>query len=365
MERQRGYKAELRITNKQRTALLSHAGAARFAFNWALARCKDRQSKPNAIQLHREWNEWKQESAPWVYGVSKCAPQEAFRDLQTAFKNFFKRHKDGVGYPKFRSKKRGIGGFRLTGTIKVESRRIQLPRLGWLKLKEHDYLPIDAHILSATVSERAGRWFVSLQIQEDVPAPPAATGAVLGIDLGVKTLATCSDGTVYHNPKALKQKERQLAHLQRRFSRQQKGSKRREKTKRRIARLHWRIACTRLDNIHKATTEIAKTKRPSVVVLEDLSVKDMLQDGVLAKLVSDAGMREFRRQMEYKTVWNGSTLMLADRYYPSSKRCSGCGRVKDTLALDERTYHCDGCGLVEDRDVNASKNLEQWALAVS
>ena len=176
MKTQRGFKTELDLNNKQRTACLRHAGAARFAYNFGLRRKAEAyqagEKVPSAIDLHRELNRLKQTDYPWLYETSKCAPQEALRDLDRAFANFFRRvalKKAGqltgkVGYPRFKSRKRGIGSFRLTGAIKVFPRHVQLPRLGKLRLKERDYLPVGAHILSATVSERAGRWFVSVQV---------------------------------------------------------------------------------------------------------------------------------------------------------------------------------------------------------
>ncbi|MBU1752156.1 MAG: transposase, partial [Chloroflexi bacterium] len=218
-------------------------------------------------------NALKQTELAWmpVGEVSKCAPQEALRDLDRAFAHFFRRvklkkqgqHTGPVGFPRFKSRKRGIGSFRLTGRIRVFEDRIQLPRLGRLRLKERGYLPITspgpdpaaaAKILSATVSERAGRWFVSLQVELDLPDPIPAQGVPLGVDLGVQTLATCSDGTTYANPKALQAAQQQLRRLQRQFARQQPGSRNREKTRRKIARLHYRIVNIRQDALHQATS---------------------------------------------------------------------------------------------------------------
>ena len=179
---QRGYKTELKLNNKQRTACSQHAGTARFAFNWGLARKIETYEKtgksPSAIDLHRELNKLKKTEYPWMYEVSKCAPQEALRDLDKAYQNFFRRVKNGgkkKGFPRFKSKKNSRASFRLTGTIRVFRDGIQLPRLGVLRLKERMYLPVEGtpgvRILSATVSERAGRWYVSVQVKEEVPDP--------------------------------------------------------------------------------------------------------------------------------------------------------------------------------------------------
>ncbi len=359
---QRAYKTELKPNNKQTTALLKHAGSARFAYNWGLNRVQNKTSKPNAMQLHRELNACKKNDFPWMYEVSKCGPQEALRDLQTAFQNFFRSCKTDkrVGFPKFKSKNKGIGSFRLTGTIKVEDKRIKLPRLGWIRLKEWGYIPQDKHILSATISERAGRWFVSILVKEDVEQEKLS-GKIIGVDLGVKTLAFCSDGTSYDNPKALKKYEKKIKRLQRHMMKhQQKGSNRRNQTKRKISRTWMKIANIRADAIHKATSDIVKTTRPSLVVLEDLHVKGMVKNHCLAKSVHDACMRQFRTALEYKQKWAGGEVLFADRFYPSSKTCSGCGAVKNDLKLDIRTYVCYTCGMEKDRDLNAAVNLSRY-----
>ena len=376
----RGYKTELDLNNRQRTACAKHAGAARYAYNWGLRRKIDTYettgTSPTAIDLHRELNALKKTELGWMYEVSKCAPQEALRNLDRAFAHFFRRVeqkkkgklKGRVGFPRFKSRKRGLGSFRLTGSIHIFEDSIQLPRLGRLRLKERGYLPTSGvHLLSATVSERAGHWFVSVQVEEEVPAPMPAKGESIGVDLGVRTLATRSDGIVYENPKALNGAQRKLRRLQRQLSRQQRGSRNREKTRHRIARLHYRIANVRRDALHKATSDIvAKTKpdaeRPRAVVIEDLNVNGMLQNHHLARAIADVGMHEFGRQVQYKATWNGSEVVVADRWYPSSKRCSECGATKDTLDLSERTYECTCCGAILDRDLNAARNLAQLAI---
>jgi putative transposase len=375
----RGYKTELDLNNRQRTACVKHAGAARYAYNWGLRRKIDTYeatgTSPTAIELHRELNALKKTELGWMYAVSKCAPQEALRNLDQAFAHFFRRvelKKQGklkgpVGFPRFKSRKRGLGSFRLTGSIHIFEDSIQLPRLGRLRLKERGYLPTSGvRILSATVSAQAGRWFVSVQVEEEVPAPTPAKGESVGVDLGVRTLATRSDGIVYENPSALDAAQRKLRRLQRQLSRQQRGSRNREKTRRRIARLHYRIANVRRDALHKATSDIvAKTKpdaeRPRAVVIEDLNVNGMLQNRRLARAIADVGMHEFGRQVQYKAIWSGSEIVVANRWYPSSKRCSECGSIKDTLDLSERTYECTCCGAILDRDLNAARNLAQLA----
>ncbi len=366
MQIQRAYKTELKPNNKQRTALLKHTGSARFSYNWALNRVQEKTSKPNAMQLHKELNARKKEDFPWMYDVSKCAMQESLRDLEKAFKHFFRGCKEGkkIGFPKFKSKSKGIGSFRLTGTIKIESRRIRLPRLGWLRLKESDYLPTDNRSLSATISEKAGRWFVSVLVNEEIQ-PQELTGEIIGVDLGIKSLATCSDGTAYANPKALAKHEKKIKRLQRHMMKiQQKGSNRRKLTQRKIAKLWMRIANIRNDAVQKATTDIVKTKRPSVIVLENLNIKGMVKNHRLAKSVHDACMRQFRTILDYKQSQRaGGEIEYADRFYPSSKTCSKCGNIKSELGLDKRVYECYNCGESLDRDLNAAINLSVYTVS--
>lgn len=364
---QRGYKTEIKPNNKQRTKLAQNAGAARYAYNWALnlkqLAFKDKTKIPNAIELHRELNELKKTELPWMYEVSKCSPQEALRNCDTAFNNFFRRckqKKNKKGFPRFKSKKSGFGSFRLTGTIKVASNYIQLPRLGKLKLKEHNYLPLNAKILSATVSERAGRWFVSLQVEE-VLETKFKPEAIIGVDLGIKTLATCSDGQTFANPKALKTNLEKLKRRSRQLSRKIKGSKNRKKAAKRLAKVHLQIANIRKDSLHKITTHLTKTK--SKIVIEDLNVSGMMKNRRLSRAISDIGLFEFRRQLEYKGKWYGCEIILADRFFPSSKSCSSCGWIKKDLTLADRTFVCDSCGLEIDRDLNASLNLESYTVS--
>ena len=198
----RGYKTELDLNNEQRTACLKHAGCARFAYNWGLARAQEiyrtTGKHPTAIDLHKHLNALKPTDFPWMYEVSKCAMQEALRDLDNAYRHFFRKlklRKEGkfrgkAGYPKFKKKSKAIGSFRLTGSMTVFSDAVQLPRLGRLCLHEHDYIPTSAKVLSATVSEQAGRWYVSVQVEEDQEVPERTATSAIGVDLGIKTLAT-------------------------------------------------------------------------------------------------------------------------------------------------------------------------------
>jgi len=370
----RGYQAELDLNNEQITLARKHCGAARWAFNYGLRRKQEAyqagEKTPYATELHREINALKKTEIPWMYELSKCAAQEAFRDLDSAFKHFFRKvalkkqgkWKGKCGYPKFKSKKKAIGGARFTGSIHVYADAIQLPRLGLLRLKEHDYLPMNAHVGSATISEKAGRWYISICVHEEQTEPTQATGEVIGVDLGIKTLATCSDGCTFDNPKALRKNLNKLKRTSRRPSRKQKGSQNRKEAKTRLARMHVRIANVRKDALHKATSAIvAKAKpdseRPAVIVLEDLHVSGMLKNHRLSRAIADVGMYEFRRQIEYKARAAGEQVKLVSRWYPSSKTCSECGWIHEDLPLAERVFVCQQCGVVLDRDENAAFNL--------
>jgi putative transposase len=366
-----GYKTELDLNNKQKTSCLKHAGTARYAYNWALVKKSEAYKKgekiPTALDLHRALNKLKKTELSWMYEVSKCAPQEALRNVDKAYDNFFRKvklkkqgkYKGKVGFPKFKKKSKGIGSFRLTGVIKVFPDAIQLPRLGKLRLKEHDYLPTNAHILSATVSEQAGRWFVSIQVEEEQAEQANTAISAIGIDLGVTTLATCSDGITFDNPKALKSQLKKLKRLQRAHSRKQKGSKNKEKSRRKLAVLHARIANIRKDAIHKFTTNVCKNH--AYVAIEDLHVAGMLKNHHLAQAISDASMGEIRRQLTYKAARFGTRVVVIDRFYPSSKTCSVCGYVLETLDLNVRVWQCPNCHSLHQRDLNAAKTI----LAVS
>ena len=366
--RRRSYRFEIDPNNRQRTLLAKHAGCARFAFNWGLEQRirrfhaeKGTARFTSAFNQHRELNRLKQTHFPWLYEVSKCAPQEALRDLERAFKNFWRGCKSGedIGFPKFKKKGRH-DSFRLTGTIRVFAKVIQLPRLGRLRLKEAP--KISGRILSATVTHKANRWFVSLAIEETQPIPPPVSGPIIGVDLGIHTLATLSNGIQNTNPRPLARKLRKLRRLSRKLACCQQGSKNRRKILHRIAKLHWRIANTRLDTLHKLTTYLAKNH--SRIGIEELCVMGMLQNKKLSRAIADAGFSIFVRQLKYKTNWYGSQLVIAPRFFPSSKRCSSCGHIKPFLSLRERIYRCDKCGLVINRDLNASYNLK-WVAASS
>lgn len=372
MKVNQAYRYELSPNNKQVGLLLQHCGVARFAWNWALAQrialFKQNDGKDkftNAITQHRELNALKKSEFPWMYEVSKCCPQETLRDLDRAFANFWKGRKAGrqVGFPKF--KKKGLhDSFRLTGSIHVLDKAVQLPRLGVIRTKESTG-KIKGRILSATISREADRWFVSLAVEVERTVPPRTGGQTIGIDLGINSFAVIYDGNNTEHiyaPKPLENKLKHLKRLSRCHSRKQKGSNNRRKSVLHLARLHRHIRNTRQDFLHKLSTSLAKTK--SVIVIEDLNVGGMVHNHHLARSIADSGWGEFRRMLDYKTQWYGSQLVVIDRFAPSSKTCSECGVVNNSLTLSDRKWICMSCGVMHERDKNAAKNIRRLGLEI-
>lgn len=371
------YRAEIRPTPRQRQALLQHAGNARWAYNWGLRQHRDAYEQwvelgkpkkwkgwPNAISLHRDLNALKKTDpedggVPWMYEASKAAPQEALRDLDRAFKNFLSGR---AKYPRFKSRSRGIGGFRLTGTIKADHRAIQLPVIGRVKFQpgEQGYLPWGKHA-QVSVTEQAGRWFVSVVGAEVAEAEPK--GPAVGLDLGVARLATLSDGTVIENPKALARGQRKIKRLQQEVSRKNKGSANRGKARARLARAHARVRNIRRDALHKATTTIAKSH--GKVIIEDLKVRNMTRSGgsrkrVLNRVVLDAAFGEFRRLLEYKGKLYGCEIVAVPPHY-TSQRCSACGHVEKGNRTSQSEFRCLSCGHEVNADLNAAINILEAA----
>lgn len=361
----------------QERLLLSHAGAARFAFNAGLAHVQEAIEagvKPewSFYSLVRWWNANKDtlavgdDGVPWWAENSKEAANTGLRSLAAALSNWAKSRKGQrkgkrVGFPRFRAKDRATPRFAYTtgrfGLIDGDPKALRLPRIGRVHCMENVAARVGgACVLRMTVSRRAGRWYASLTVErDDKPVTKPPRGGAVGVDLGVKTLATLSDGTVIETPRYLRKSERRLKMAQKALSRKVKGSNRRAKARAKVARIHAHVANQRQDAIHKATTMIAQTYLH--ISVEDLNVVGMVKNHRLAKAVSDASFGEFRRQLDYKTARTGAALHVVDRWYPSSKTCSKCGRVKAKLSLAERVYRCDGCGLAMDRDLNAAVNI--------
>lgn len=407
------FRFELDPNDRARSKLSSHTGASRFAYNFGLALVTERLSERAKLRtwaldyglsadqaevfartvevpwslysLRRKWNSAKVSVAPWWSENSKEAYSSGLDGLARGLDNFSKARSgeraSSSGFPSFKNKWSRRSCRFTTGAIKVvDDRHLQLPKIGVLRSKEPTtkfQMLLDsgsARILSATISEQAGHWFVSFGCEVERSDRQAKYPTdVVGVDLGVKRLATLSNGEIAENPKALSRYQRQMATLQRKLARQRSGSRRRGRSKAKLARCHKHVADTRLDAIHKLTTELAETY--GTVVIEDLAVKNMTRSAAgtmaasgmnvaqksgLNRAILDVAPSEFRRQITYKLAWRSGRLIVADRFYPSSKTCSSCGEVRAKLSLDGLTYECGHCGLVIDRDLNAAINLAAY-----
>jgi putative transposase len=371
----KAYKTELDPNDEQIKALRNHAGAARWAYNWALGHKIDYYkitkrtlsyydlSKLLTILKHIPKVDG---GCNWINETTACISQQAMRDVEIAFKNFFRRCANGEkekGFPQFKIKREGYGSFRVSErSLRATEFCVNLPKIGEIKLKEKNYLPTkdrkNIKILSATVSEENHHWFVSFSVEETIPDPIQPIGEPLGIDVGVSHLATLSDGTVFENPKAASKNKERTRLLQKAVSRKKKGSNNRKKAQRKLAKHHKHIANIRKDAINKATSEVI-AKRPEFIVVEDLTVKNLLKNHKLAGAISDAAMSEFIRQLIYKAFWAGIPVYKANRFFPSSKACSHCGTINESLTLEDRVFKCE-CGFQIDRDLNAAINLREY-----
>lgn len=360
----KAHKIRLNPTPEQVEYLLKACGTARFVYNWGLAEWQKEYANggnPSAYSLQKRFNAIKEEQFPWVSDVSVCALETGFHNLDTAFRSFFRRCKKGdkkKGYPKFKSKKRSKLSFTMRGVgVKVDGHWLRLARLDTL-INMTEKLRFEGEIKTVTISEKAGHWYASFVVETEPPEHNHPEESI-GIDLGVKTLATLSDGTRYENQVPLRSKLRKLKRLSREFSRRQNGSNRWKRTKMKLARFHQRIANQRSDYLHKMTTEIARTYR--IIGVEDLNVTGMLSNRRLALSLSDAGFSEILRQLQYKSEWYGGILVKVDRYFPSSRLCPACGVIKSDLTLSDRVFICE-CGYTADRDLNAAQNIKREAL---
>jgi len=307
-------------------------GTARFVYNWALAKWKwlyEAGEKPNGRNLKKCFNTIKYKEFPWLKNIHRDAHAQPFVNLQRAFSNFFKKK---AKYPKFKKKGCNDAFYVANDKFEMDGRQIRLPKIGWIKTREE--LRFDGKIMGATVKRIADAWFVAVQVDVGDVKKERVNNEIVGVDLGVKTSVILSTGEKIDGPKALRRAQKRLVRLSRQHVRKQKGSKNRAKLAMKLARLHRRISWIRHDFLHKLTTRLCRENQ--TVVVEDLHVKGMMRNHKLARVISDEGWGELRRQLEYKAAIYGTKIVIADRWFPSSKRCSVCGEVKKEFLLSER-----------------------------
>ncbi len=360
------FKTALIPNNKQATAFRKSCGVARHSYNWANAVVKEildsnkegdeKVKLPSAIDLHKRLVSEVKSVHSWYYEVNKNVPQKAIADLRQAWDRCFKKVSM---QPRFKKKGHRDSFYLESGTkakplIKNDGKQIKLPNIGWVKLAEP--LPITA-THNCVISRQADRWFIAIKYEVELP-PVLSDRPTVGVDIGIKELAVCSNGKVFTNPKAYKRNCKRMKRLQRRVSKRVKGSKNRVKAVIKLSKVHARISNIRKDAIHKLTNYLAKNH--SEIKIEDLSIKAFLKNHKLAGAIADCGMGEFRRQLEYKTEKFGSKLTIVDRMFPSSQICSNCKEHRHKIPLKNRVYVCPECNHTEDRDLNAAKNIERW-----
>jgi len=370
-----GRKVRLFPSEEQEKALWSSAGTARFVYNWTLARQEENYKSGNKFisdnDLRKEITQMKkEEECRWLSEVSNNVAKQAVKDACDAYKRYFKKVSEK---PKFKSRKRSKPSF-YNDNMKIKFREssVLLEKVGWVSIKKNQ-IPLGKKYSNPRVSYDGKYWYVAVGVEMEKPELEL-TGESLGIDVGIKDLAVCSNGKVYKNinkSKGMRKKEKKLRRLQRQVSRKYEMNKSGGKfiktsnimkLEKQIKLVHREISNIRNNYLHQTTSEIVKTK-PSRVVMETLNIRGMMSNRHLAKAIGKQGLYEFRRQMKYKCEFNGIEFVEVDTWYPSSKTCSECGHVKTRLSLSERTYICEECGCVIDRDYNASINLSRYGLA--
>ena len=370
--------------NKQKTKLFRYANAARFAYNWTLGREQENYKNGGKFisdgDLRKEFTQLKKkEEYAWLNYVSNNVTKQAIKDACEAYRDFFKGY---TKFPRFKSKKHSVPKFyqdnvkiQFTGThVKVEgfatSKKKNKQKLNWIRLAEHGSIPTEnIKYYNPRIKYDGLNWWITVGIEyKDSTTLPSNDG--IGIDLGIKDLVICSDGNTYkninktHKIKKLEKRKRRLQRsISRRYEKNKKGGNYCKtsniiKSEKELLKLNHRLTNIRQNYLHQTTTEIVKTK-PSFIVLEDLNVKGMMKNKHLSKSVQQQCFGEFRRQIEYKSAWNNIQVIIADRFFPSSKLCSYCGNIKKDLKLSDRIYRCE-CGNVIDRDYQAALNLKKY-----
>lgn len=365
----RAYKYKLKPTMKQRRLLLQHFGCCRFIYNWGLDRKKNiwtnEKKSIGYLQLARELTLLKNDGEHgWLKDVANESLQQSLRNLDNAYTQFFKAKK---GFPKFKSKKCSKNVCKFINSVHFDFTkwRVKIPKIGWTKLCHNKPFDLSkCKIGTLTVSQdKCGDFWCVIIVDDNKPCKPKAKvceETAVGIDLGIKDFAILSDGTKYENNKFLEKGQTRLRKLQCRFSKAQKGSKRRERLRIKIARQYRKISNRRNDFLHKLTTDL--TRRFDTICLENLNVQGMMKNHHLANAISSVAWNEFVKQLVYKAEWNGKNVIFIGRFEPSSKTCSCCGYVKKDLTLKDRSWVCPKCGVSHDRDINAAINIRNFGL---
>ncbi|RKN05378.1 RNA-guided endonuclease InsQ/TnpB family protein [Streptomyces radicis] len=362
----RAFRYRFYPTDEEAAELSRTFGCVRLVYNKALEErtCAwyGEQRRISYVESSAMLTGWKKtEGLAFLTEVSSVPLQQALRHLQTAFTNFFAKR---ATYPRYKSRKKSRASAEYTrSAFTWRDGQLTLAKMREpLDIRWSRPLPQGAEPSTVTVSrDAAGRWFVSLLCEDTVTEAPA-TGAAVGVDAGITSLVTLSTGEKIANPRHERRDRARLARAQRELSRKAKGSANREKARRKVARVHARIADRRRDHLHKLTTRLVRENQ--TVVIEDLTVRNLLKNGRLARAISDAAWTELRSMLEYKCAWYGRDLVVIDRWFPSSKLCGACGTVREKLPLNVRTWTCD-CGAVHDRDVNAARTILAAGLAAA
>ncbi len=360
--------------NADQKAWLDRAfGTVRFAYNWGIvewnaqyeAHLQTGSAKPSEYSVRNRLTAIKRDEFPWMLETTKHAPESAIGQLARAWNAFFrdlkKKSTRKSKPPRFKKKGRCSESFSFGGNLsQFDEYAVRIPKLGFVKAFES--LRFKGNVLVVTISRKAGKYSASVVVETDIHRLPVTTNDAVGVDLGITTLATIADGDGVRKvvgPRATIVSQRKMRRLSKSLSRKKTFSKNWTKAKSRISRLHERIANVRNDALHKLTSKLTATYR--TIVIEDLNVAGMVRNSHLAKHVHDAAFGEFRRQLAYKCEWYGNTLVIANRFFPSSKTCSVCNGKNDKLELGITVWICDGCHTVHDRDANAAINLRKLA----
>ena len=364
----RTYKYRIYPTDEQKVLFAKTFGCCRFVYNWALnmkiTAYKERKETLGNVYLTNLMKKELKREYEWLTEVNSQSLQSALRNLDTAYTNFFRNTK-AVGFPRYKSRK-DRQSFLCPQHCRVDFSKntITIPKAKDIPAVLHR--KFNGTVKTVTISMTpSGRYFASVLVDTDIQEiPKSATNSstTIGIDLGVKTLAVCSDGRTFDNPKNLRKGQNRLALLQKRLSRRQKGSSNRNKARIKVARLQERISNQRKDNLHKITHTLTHDSQVRTICMEDLNVKGMTRNHHLAQSVADASFGMFLTMLEYKCKWYGVNLVKIDRFAPSSKTCGKCGYVYKGLKLSERSWECSVCGTRHDRDYNAACNIKEFGL---